>query len=144
MALWAHWSCDYMYWSGLCVSLPPPHSVQLLRHVSVGVGDGGGSVPAGPPHPSHPRQQPPVRLHRQAAVQAALLWVTHTPLLVKPHNYSLSGNNTQWRMFDGFDQDSNIGHLFLLLLLGLEKLERIHCWWYACFTFKLKGNAACY
>lgn len=42
-----------------CVSLLP-HSIQLSRHVSVGVGDGSRPVSLGPPHPGHPGLQPPV------------------------------------------------------------------------------------
>lgn len=48
------------------IDLPP--SIQLPRHVAVGVGDSGRSMSSGPPHPSHSGLQSPVRLHRQAAV----------------------------------------------------------------------------
>ena len=81
-----YWSCEHVYWSGVRVSLSPP-SVQLSGHVPLCVGDGGGAVSPRPAHPGDPGQQPPVRLHRQAAVQAALLWVKLY--------YMLSGNRTQ-------------------------------------------------
>lgn len=50
-----------------------PCSVQLPGHVTLGVGDSSGAVPSGPAHPGDPGLQPPLRLHRQAALQAPLL-----------------------------------------------------------------------
>lgn len=50
-----------------------PSSLQLPGHVALGVGDGRRSVSPGAAHPGDPGLQPLVRLHRQAALQTALL-----------------------------------------------------------------------
>lgn len=55
---------------GLSVCLS---SLQLSGHVALSVSDGRRSVSPGAAHPGDPGLQPPVRLHRQAALQAALL-----------------------------------------------------------------------
>lgn len=50
-----------------------PRSVQFPGHVTLGVSDGHRAVPPGPTHPGDPGLQSPLRLHRQAALQAPLL-----------------------------------------------------------------------
>lgn len=50
-----------------------PRSVQFPGHVTLSVSDSHRAVPPGPTHPGDPGLQPPLRLHRQAALQAPLL-----------------------------------------------------------------------
>ncbi len=137
------WVCNHTWWVCGCILIlwihvliglraSPPCSVQLPGHVSVSLCDGSGPVSLGPPHSSHPGLQPPVWLHRQAAVQAALLWVMHTPV-VKLHNCRLSSNDVLLRLLSG--QDANV--------IFQEDPKKLNLW-FACVAFELKENATYY